>query len=96
MTCKVCGQATLFDGVCIDCSNKSLDDYPRLKAMENRLNKFLDERMNDLDKRLSHWTNCTPMGNSAYNMLMREFETCKEVKALMTNEIPKLRRVIHD
>lgn len=41
MTCRDCGQATLSDGVCIDCSNKRFDDYPRLKAIELRLQKRL-------------------------------------------------------
>ena len=68
-------------------------DMSNRPTMENRLNKFLDERIADLDKRLSHWTNCTPMGNSAYNMLVREFETCKEIKALMSNDRPLLTEV---
>lgn len=40
MTCSVCGQATLFDGVCVDCSNKRFDDYPRLKAIVERLQDY--------------------------------------------------------
>jgi len=40
LTCSDCGQATLSPGVCIDCSNKRFDDYPRLKAIVDRLEDY--------------------------------------------------------
>lgn len=36
MSCSDCGQDTLSDGVCIDCSDNRFDDYPRLKIIERR------------------------------------------------------------
>lgn len=42
MTCYDCGQATLFDGVCIDCSNKRFNDYPRLKKIEELIKKRVE------------------------------------------------------
>lgn len=43
MTCSDCGQETLMDGVCIDCSNKRFDGYPILKEMQCELKKKLEK-----------------------------------------------------
>ena len=46
MTCSVCGQLTLMDGICIDCSNKRFDDYPRLKRIVERLQDYVSYECN--------------------------------------------------
>lgn len=40
MTCLDCGQPTLSKGVCIDCSNKRFNDYPRLKKTVDELTEI--------------------------------------------------------
>ena len=41
MTCSDCNEPTLSDGVCIDCSRKRFDDYPRLKAENSQLKQII-------------------------------------------------------
>ena len=43
MTCSDCGQTTIMDGVCIDCSNKRFDDYPSLKLIQKKLKNVLEK-----------------------------------------------------
>lgn len=43
MSCRDCGQDILSDGVCVDCSDKRFNDYPRLKKLEERLDKRINE-----------------------------------------------------
>jgi hypothetical protein len=46
MTCTQCGQATLSDGVCVDCSNKRFNDSPRLKNIVDRLQEYVSFECN--------------------------------------------------
>ena len=46
MTCSQCNQPTLSDGVCVDCSNKRFDDYPRLNNIVDRLKEYVSFECN--------------------------------------------------
>jgi len=47
--CYDCGEDTLFDGVCVDCSHKRFNDYPHLK---NRV-KELEEKLLEVNLELN-------------------------------------------
>lgn len=42
MVCSDCGQDTLSDGVCISCTNNRIEGYPRLKRLEEQLDKRIE------------------------------------------------------
>lgn len=51
MSCQDCGQDTLSDGICIECTNKRIDLYPRLSKILLRLDTEIKRReklFNDL------------------------------------------------
>lgn len=46
MTCLECGCDTLGPGVCVDCSSNRFHDYPRLKAIVERLEEYVSFECN--------------------------------------------------
>ena len=45
MSCRDCGQPTLFEGICTQCSDKRFDEYPKLKAQINKLEKIINQEL---------------------------------------------------
>jgi hypothetical protein len=44
MTCTDCGQPTLFDGICVECSDKRFDQYPIIKEKLEKIIANLKEK----------------------------------------------------
>ena len=41
MTCHDCGEDTLFDGVCIDCSDRRFNEHPVLKDRLEKIGSYV-------------------------------------------------------
>lgn len=41
--CSDCNTDTLFDGLCVECSDKRFTEYPKLKAQITKLERIINQ-----------------------------------------------------
>lgn len=97
MTCSDCGQETLMDGVCIDCSNKRFDAYPELKENSDNWNGFVNAAASIFDIEEIDWKEGSYDFIKWFNRIKEEQRQLGAIKAFVTimqngdpeNENPK-------